>query len=91
MIGAGGREYEDTHVKQTINVVNEMPLGPGDIIYFSKLKIREGSEYMKISREMGLTELNDWEMDMQIERIKAGLIHNPRPIYAIYDIDETIY
>ncbi len=91
LIGAGGREYYDEHVEKTVEVINSMPLDERDIIYFSKLKIHEDSEYLKISREYGLTELDDEEMNMQIEDIRRGIRLDRQPIQAIYDIDETIY
>ncbi len=91
LIGAGGREYYRQHVENTVKILNSMPLDRRDIIYFSKLKVREGSEYQRIAEEMGLTSLSDEEMDRQIEEIKQGLRHVEPPIQAIYDIDETIY
>ncbi|HIE36883.1 TPA: radical SAM protein [Candidatus Geothermarchaeota archaeon] len=91
LIGAGGREYYDEHVMKTIKILNAMPLDKRDIIYYSKLKIHSDSEYYKISREYGLTELDDEEMNMQIDDIRRGLKHIEKPIQAIYDIDETIY
>jgi len=91
LIGAGGREYYEEHVRKTLEVINSMPLDERDIIYFSKLKIREDSEYLKISREYGLTEMDDAEMNKQIEDIRKGIKLRRQPIQAIYDIDETIY
>jgi len=91
LIGAGGEEYYRQHVENTIRILNSMPLDRRDIIYFSKLKVREGSEYQRIAEEMGLTGLSEEEMDRQIEEIKRGISHREAPIQAIYDIDETIY
>jgi len=91
LIGAGGREYYHDHVRDTVKVINMMPLNDRDIIYFSKLKIHPDSEYLRLSKTYGLTEIEDEEMDRQIEEIKKGIRHDTQPIYAIYDIDETIY
>ncbi len=91
LIGAGGREYYRRHVENTVKIVNMMPLDNRDIIYFSKLKVRPGSEYYFLAREHGITDLTEEEMDMQIAEIQRGLSHSSRPVYAIYDIDETIY
>ena len=91
LIGAGGREYFDDHVKKTIEALNSMKLDSGDIIYYSKLKIHPESRYAYLMEEYGITELNDEWMDRQIEYIRRGLTHRSKPINAIYDIDETIY
>lgn len=91
LIGAGGKKYFDRHVDNTIKILNEMYLDDRDIIYFSKLKVSESSEYYKISSKYGLGYLSDDEMEDQIRRIKDGLRHSRKPIQAIYDIDEFIY
>ncbi len=91
LIGAGGREYYTKHVDETAKIINKMPIDSRDIIYFSKLKVRPTSEYYKLAREYGITDLNEEEMDRQIEDIKDLIELDEQPIYAVYDIDETIY
>lgn len=91
LIGAGGKDFYEDHVRETVKTINSMPLDGRDIIYFSKLKVREGSEYHKLSVEYGLTELSEDEMNQQIDEIKNKINLKEPPIYAIYDIDETIY
>ena len=91
LIGAGGSKFYEKHVKDTIKILNKMPLDDQDIIYFSKLKTSPNSEYMKLIKEYGLDNLDDEEMDQQIMDIRSGLTHDKMPITAIYDIDEFVY
>lgn len=93
LIGAGGKEYYMEHVRKTSKILNAMPLSKGDIIYYSKLKISPTSEYFRLSKEYGLSELNEKEMDNQINDITNRLKFNAKnkPVIAIYDIDEFVY
>jgi len=91
LIGAGGESFYNYHVRDTIKVLNEMPLDSGDIIYFSKLKVSPGSEYMRLSMKFGLKELSEYDMDRQIIEVRKGIRHSDKPIMAIYDIDEFVY
>ncbi len=45
MTGIGGERYAESHVCGTIAALNAMPLGAGDIIYFSPFVDQPGSEY----------------------------------------------
>lgn len=93
LIGAGGREYFDEHVGKTIGILNSMPLDNRDIIYMSRLKIREESPYRYLALKYGISSLNMEEMDEQIIMISQGLKFKPdhAPIVAEYDIDEFVY
>ena len=92
LIGAGGSEYYKVHVDDTIRILNSMPLGKGDIIYLSRLKILHNSAYAVLSRKYTLRELKPDEMDKQISEIIRGLrFNNEKPVIAEYDIDEFIY
>ncbi len=93
LIGAGGREYYKEHVNETIKIINMMPLDKRDIIYMSRLKVREESPYRYLSLKYGLTSLSMGEMDRQISDIVSGLSFDKKnaPIVAEYDIDEFVY
>ncbi len=93
LIGAGGREYYREHVDKTIEVLNKMPLDNRDIIYMSRLKIREESPYRYLALKYGITSLTMEEMDSQIAEITRGLNfqHPNTPVIAEYDIDEFVY
>ena len=93
LIGAGGREYYDEHVQKTAEVLNMMPLDGRDIIYLSRLKVREESPYRYLSLKYGLTSLTMEEMDRQISDLTRKLRFDPpnSPVVAEYDIDEFVY
>ncbi len=92
LIGAGGREYYMDHVTNTVDILNRMPLGKGDIIYYSRLKIKRESAYARLSEKYGITALSQEEMDKQINEITKKLIfHREKPVIAEYDIDEFVY
>ena len=92
LIGAGGSKYYEVHVDDTIKILNSMPLGKGDIIYLSRLKIFHDSPYAILSKKYGLRELKPDEMDKQISEIIGRLKFNDeKPVIAEYDIDEFVY
>lgn len=92
LIGAGGMKYHREHVKDTVRILNLMPLDKRDIIYLSKLKIMPNSAYAILSRQYGLKKMSLEDMDRQIAEIISGLKFNlDKPIVAEYDIDEFVY
>lgn len=92
LIGAGGTRYYEVHIKNSIRILNLMPLDKGDIIYFSRLKILPNSAYAELSKKYGLKSLTQEEMDKQILEIISGLkFGGKRIIMAEYDIDEFVY
>ena len=50
MTGVGGERYAEAHVCGTITALNAMPLGAGDIVYFSPFVAQPGSEYGRSGR-----------------------------------------
>jgi len=94
MTGVGGDRYAADHVTNTIKALNTMPLGAGDIIYFSPFVDHPGSEYGQLAAAAGIRPLTDAEVAAQEAMIRAGLRpHDPAhpPKYALYDIREFIY
>ena len=94
MTGSGGDRFAAAHVYGTINALNAMPLGAGDIVYFSPFVDHPGSEYSRLAAEAGIRPLDDAEIASQEAVIRAGLrFHDPAhpPQCAKYDIREFIY
>ncbi len=94
MTGIGGQFYAAGHVDHTISALNAMPLGQGDIIYFSPFVAHSGSEYGRAAAEAGLAPLSDTEIMIQEAAICAGLRpFDPGcpPQRARYEIREFIY
>jgi hypothetical protein len=94
MTGIGGDRLADAHTYGTITALNAMPLGAGDIVYFSPFVERPGSEYGRLAAEAGIRPLSEDESARQEAVIRAGLrfrdpAHGPQ--CSRYDIREFIY
>ena len=94
MIGVGGDRYAEQHMQNTIDAINDMELGEGDIVYLSDFVNHPGLPYERLAAEQKIADL-DWQgLITQRDRIKHGL-HFPDPKkppkIAVYDIREMIY
>jgi len=94
LLGAGGHQFEEAHIKDTIRVLNEMHLGADDLIYFSELIEHENSDYSKNAYDHQLLPLNQNERILQGNKIESGLkftLQTGTPHISRYDIREFIY
>jgi len=94
LLGAGGRQYAASHVKDTVEVLNSMGLGLDDLIYFSELIESEGMEYVQDAYKAKLHPLTRAERIAQGETIEAQLqftYQSGVPHISRYDIREFVY
>ncbi len=92
LLGAGGDRFAAGHVRDTLHAVNAMPLGAGDLIYFSEFVSQPGQPYGQIASRDHVEPLSDEDLRAQRRAIEAGLVlAGPRPRVARYDIREFIY
>ena len=94
LIGAGGREHAAAHVRETIRVLNEMPLGRNDYIYFSPLVVYPGSQYNTQAMNDAVTPLSVEEVHQQEQEIRLGLRFNlqrGKPYLARYELETFVY
>ncbi len=92
MIGLGGDRFTDAHVADTADAVNEMPLGAGDLLYFSELVDLPGSPYLSAAAQAGIRALTAAERQAQRRAIESRLhFATSRPQIATYDVREFIY
>ena len=93
LIGAGGDRYFRLHVEETIRILNELPLGGEDMIYFSPLVESPLSEYARRARDAGIRSLTDEERREQLKAIRSALRFSgeKKPKVALYDIREFVY
>lgn len=94
LLGAGGHQYEQAHIRETIRVLNEMTLDADDLIYFSELIESEGMPYVQTAYDLDLQPLTSEERVRQGETIEAGLIFSEEggtPHISRYDIREFVY
>lgn len=94
MVGLGGQQYAEGHVRDTIHILNKMDLGQGDLLYFSEF-IPSGVPFRSPDVEESIPEpqmLPHTELKAQREAIIAGLRFTGRgPKIATYDIREFLY
>ena len=94
LLGAGGKTYQDEHIRQTTSILNKMHLGMDDILYFSELIESEGMDYVKDAYDHQLMPLTSEERVQQAEMIERGLSFSARqgvPHISRYDIREFVY
>ena len=94
MTGVGGERYAEAHVCGTIAALNAMPLGAGDLVYFSPFVAQPGSEYGNLAETEHVRPLSDAEIAAQEVAIRAAMRpHDPvhPPQFSRYDIREFIY
>jgi radical SAM superfamily enzyme YgiQ (UPF0313 family) len=94
MIGIGGEEYFEEHIKETVKVINSMKLEKGDFIYLAEFVENPGLEYSIKASKLGIKALSHGRIIEQINLLRQGLeFINPEnpPKIAIYDIREFIY
>jgi hypothetical protein len=94
LLGAGGEQYAQAHVADTVEALNAMKLGMDDIIYFSELVVSEGLAYATDAFQAGLRPLGHDERVRQGEAIERGLrfsVADGTPHISRYDIREFVY
>ena len=94
LLGAGGHRFGQPHVRETIRVLNQMPLDADDLIYFSELIETEGMPYVQTAYANQLLPLTSKERIQQGEFIEAGLKFSAAggtPHISRYDIREFVY
>lgn len=92
LLGAGGAEMAEAHVRETARALNAMQLDGGDIIYFSELVVHDSLPYAQDAA--GRTPLSHDERVAQGNAIEERLVFaDPanRPIVSRYDIREFVY
>ncbi len=92
LVGAGGHFYADAHVRDTIALINAMPLDSHDIIYFSELVVTDDMPYAQQAAAANLRPLTHRECQAQEAAIRAGLrFRGSKPRISRYDIREFVY
>jgi len=93
LLGAGGKQFSNKHVSETIKVLNNMPLDLDDIVYFSELVDFEQMDYLKTAYDNSLEPLSAFEITKQQELIEQNLVFNLNgtPHISRYDVREFVY
>ena len=93
LLGAGGQRFAAGHVRDTIALLNALPLDRDDILYFSELVLTPDMPYAREAVRAGIRALTPDEQRAQQATIVAGLRFAPaaRPRISRYDIREFVY
>jgi hypothetical protein len=94
LVGAGGQEFAANHVRETARVLNELPLGRNDYIYFSPLHVYPGSQYNTQAMADSITPLTAEQRQQQEQELRLALRFDPRhgkPYVAHYELEAFVY
>jgi radical SAM superfamily enzyme YgiQ (UPF0313 family) len=94
LLGAGGHEFADAHVRETARLINNLPLGRDDFIYFSPLVIYPNSRYAEQTGALRIEPLSAVQMSGQEQAIRDALRfdeHRGRPHLGRYELESFIY
>jgi hypothetical protein len=94
MLGVGGARYADGHMRDTVNLLNAMPLGRGDLVYFSDFVAQPDAPYAALAAAAGIAPLEPTQLRAQEAAFRAGFAARSAqqaPQFARYDIGEFVY
>lgn len=92
LIGAGGHKYSEKHLSESLKLLEQLPLGKGDIIYLSEL-YETNSNYEKSMAEQNIPlptrqEIRQWSNEFKSEVKKQY----PKDVQvSVYDINQFFY
>jgi hypothetical protein len=90
MIGLGGDRFAEGHVVDTNQVLSEMQLGTGDLLYFSDLVEEPTTLYPTLAAQHSIRALNVIERNDQRAAIRKGLRLQGVKV-SNYDVREFVY
>jgi hypothetical protein len=94
LLGAGGHKFGAAHVEETARLLNKLPLGRGDYVYFSPLEVFPCGSYAVRETTDGIKRLTETEMLVQEHTIRAALHFGGRrgkPYLARYEVETFVY
>jgi radical SAM superfamily enzyme YgiQ (UPF0313 family) len=94
LLGAGGHDFAATHVRETARLINELPLGRDDFIYFSPLVIYPNGRYAEQTKALKVAPLSAAEMRGQEQAIRDALHFDEqrgRPHVGHYELESFVY
>lgn len=94
LAGAGGEQYSERHVRNTVELLNALPLDGEDLVYFSELVDYAGSSYSALARSAGIRPLSIPEIEQQVAQMRTGFHFDQgalAPRISYYDVREFVY
>lgn len=92
LAGIGGNTYADQHVRDSIELVDQLPLGAGDIVYISEY-YNTNPEYQKTVDNADVDKMNRKEIRRQANYLRHKLKYIvPKQVkISVYDIQQFFY
>jgi hypothetical protein len=90
LLGAGGARFAASHVRESVRLLNSLPLGQGDYIYLSPLAVEPGSAYAN----SGVPLFSPEQVREQENAIRDGLLFDAargKPYVVRYEIESFVY
>ncbi len=94
MAGVGGEVHREQHFVDTVNLIQRLPLGPGDLIYVSPFVPAADSPYLDDMQRAGYSSLDTDAIPLEERRFRAALLPwaKQRGVrVSRYDIREFVY
>jgi hypothetical protein len=92
MVGVGGEAYAQAHTQETVALLRALPLGAGDIVYFSEFIPHPDQPYAAKAAAAGIQPLDALAIAAQYQAMRAALPFAPKaPQLSLYHLQEYIY
>lgn len=93
MSGVGGQKFAEEHVRETSSLVNDLPLGVGDLVYVSRFYPIRGTPYADRVKSGEIDVMGDEEIRNQVgeirRRIRPEILKTVK--LAPYDLAGFVY
>jgi len=92
LVGAGGKQFSDQHQKDTVDLLQKLPLSKGDIVYLSEL-YDTNPDYIDSMKQMNYAipsqlQIRNWSNNLK-DMIKKTISKEIQ--VSIYDINQFFY
>lgn len=94
LVGAGGEQYFEAHVRDTVSLIRAMSLSAGDCVYLSPLLVGTSAPYAALAESAGIQPLTPARQLEQQQLLRAGIAPPPSqhgPYVSLYDVDFFMY
>jgi radical SAM superfamily enzyme YgiQ (UPF0313 family) len=92
LVGAGGEEFAESHVVETLAALQKLPLTSGDMIYLSPFVEPEHTNYQQIIRNAGYHALSADDLRTHYELLRQELRRmHPLVKVSMYSILQHLY
>ncbi len=94
MVGVGGHTYREFHFRDTVALIQSMPLDAHDIVYASPFVASPDAPYVYDAAEAGIRPMSEDEIWQEIQRFRQALRSWARGRgvkVSYYDIREFVY